>query len=430
MSRLAIVCPPDFSQVCQSYAEFKRKTGLTCDVVPFDSSQKQAELANAPFLSTYGISPARLSDPATCLKVELLRRYLAMGTRFVLLAGDANKLPVAWFEFVQSGKRFFYPTDLFYADLLKPGAPSPSSAFQTWDPDRDTVKGEFRSDQVAPIDFYPDLAIGRIPASSASELGVALQRLMNRPARPPRAILLRGNDPGGNTTWLDQIMTQAEGLLHERGYGVVAKLSIAADASPAAAQGVLDQFHAAIQGGAEYVFWFGHGGTGGWGEFGPYLLDFSTEVPKFNASPVVFSMSCNVGAYVGHVYDGPYLSGGAAVNPGATPGQVPPVPDALQPMDADFAPEEWLVKHSRGAATLIAGHSWGSLGSDFLGTQPLDFVRALPPLTGLPTTVGSAYNAMLVRYLAKYKQNLPNDATALNHLLRIHLFGDPTTPLF
>jgi hypothetical protein len=409
---------------------------MTYSVQPFNHSTTRQQLSNLPFLRQEGIDPSLLNDAAACLKVDLLRFYRGTNTRYVLLAGDVDKIPVPWFEFNQAGNRYFYPTDLYYADLFNV-LPMERGGFQTWDPDRDTVKGEFRANQISLIDFKPDLSVGRIPASNATELGNAFTRLMNRQARTPRCLVLRGNDPNslGTTQWLDQISNEAAKRLRARGY-TVTTMSLDSNATPSVEQSTLNQLYVNLTNGVDYIFWFGHGGSGSWGYFGPHDIQFSNIIPRTTGSPIIFSMSCNVGTFNRGVYDGTkYFSGGVLTNP-VTPGQTPSVPDSLQPspstIDADFAPEMWLVKQPGGASALIAGHSWGSLGSDYLSTQPIDFMRHLPiPNEELQSRyVGDAYNGMLFSYIELFKQRLPTDQGALNHLLRMNLFGDPTTPLF
>jgi hypothetical protein len=439
--RLLIVCPREFQAACGKYARFKRSMGISCLVHPIERCKER--LANSRFLEDHKIDPAYLDEPAACLKIDLFRYYQLTRTRYVLLAGDVDRIPVPWFEFMQGGKRYFYPADLYYADLHKtrPG-PELRPAFQTWDPDRDSVKGEFRADQIAAIDFFPDLAVGRIPASSVTELETAFARLMARQAPSNvRCLFLRGNAEG-NTPWLEQVSKHAADLLREPGYDVSLKsLSIAPDADSNTAQSTLDSVHSYLAQGVDYIFWFGHGGPNSWGGFGPHSFQFPEEVPKIKGSPIVFSMSCNVGQYTDSVYGTQYFSGGNLTTPiPSGSSTVPVVPDALQPppsaMEKDYGPEEWLVKHEHGATALIAGHSWGTFGGDFpgyLGTQPLDFISNLnTKMAHLPTPsyLGIAFNNMIIQYLRKYKQNLQSDGAALNHLLRIHLFGDPTTPLF
>ena len=446
MYRLVIVCPNEegFITECTKYADFKNTSGVVCSVLPFSHKTERLRLLNQEnrkFLQSEGINQSLLDDSAACLKVVLLQLYRTSGVRYVLLAGDIDKIPVPFSEFIQSGARYFYPTDLYYADLIKKrlaitrGKPD---IFQTWDPDGDSVKGEFNPEQISLIDFKPDLSVGRIPASSAAELRVAFQRLMDRTYRIPRCLLLRGNDGQNNTQWLEDIKNEAANLLTARGYSVTC-YSIDSTASESIEQNTLNQLYSSFEEGFEYIFWFGHGARDGWYYFGPNTsLWFSDIIKRTKGSPIIFSMSCSVGTYVNGVYDFiQYLSKGTMTSPSDDPNLMAPVPDSLQPkpsqMDADYAPEDWLVKNMQGATALIAGHSWGTLGRDELKTQPLDFIRSLPiPGEELQIEIlGDAYNRMLFSYLEQFKQKLATlDNVPLNHLLRIHLFGDPTTPLF
>jgi hypothetical protein len=442
---LLIVCPDEFQAVCERYARFKRSRGISCLVHPFEAQRERDRLRGSPFLTKLKIDPKYLNERAACLKISLATYALATGTRYVLLAGDVDRIPVPWFEFVQDGYRYFYPTDLYYADLFSARSPR-EVAWDSWDPDADLIKGEFRADEISAIDFFPDLAVGRIPASSAAEIEIAFKRIVRssaaaeamrrRHVRLPRFVFLRGNDPTHPdiTRWLEQVSAEASDKLTSRGYPVT-RFSIEPNASADAAAKILAEVRQTLhQGGVEYLFWFGHGSQWGWPYFGPYSLTFSDEIPNITGAPVVFSMSCAVGFFTGGVRGTSYFSNGTLVSASATSNLPPaPVPDSLQPqpsgLEVDVAAEEWLVKHAAGATALIAGHSWGTLGSDYLRLQPFDFIDALVSMQR-EAPLGIIYNWMARRYVQRYKDRLKNDMAALNHLLRMHLFGDPSAPLF
>jgi hypothetical protein len=434
---LIIVCPPAFRRECERYALFKRANGINCQVVAFDHAEaRQKELASS-FISTVGIDKRHLDDPASCLKVVLTKYFVLHHARYVLLAGDTDVLPMAWFEFQQGGNRYFYPSDLYFADLFNHRPAHPGlRKWQCWDPDADGVKGEFRASELSGIDFVPDLAVGRIPASTEGELQTAFARLTGRHVRPPRIILIRGNEEKGRLTeWLDGVMREAAQLLDRFGYPT-ARFAIPDRAPKSEADAVLSALRQELRGGAEYIFWFGHGAANGWAAFGPHFFSFPTEVPNVVGSPVVFSMSCEVGTYSAGVYGGgSYFSGGRLV-PAPQWGTPAPTPDSLQPvpssLNQDYAAEEWLVRHGAGASALIAGHSWLSLGSPEGRRQPLDFIQHLfGPQDRLVRTVGECFQNTLVTYIQHYRDTLKraDDGRALNHLLRLHLFGDPTTPM-
>lgn len=434
MKTLLIICPPEFSELCENYANFKRKMGITCQAVNFSENDAMKAFAALTALSLkVDVDPAKLaSEPCSMLKLIIAMHYLSYDTRYVLLAGDIDKIPVPFYKV----DPYFYPTDLYYADLfsLKPGQ---DKTFETWDKDRDYIKGGITTDQISPINFYPDVAVGRIPASSTSELSNALTRLMNRKAQTPKCLVLRGNDPKypASTEWLENVATDAYDRLKKLGYEVC-KLSIEPNADKNTSDNILKELKDRLSKGVDYIFWFGHGGRNCWGYFGPHTINFPNEVPNISGSPVVFSMSCDVGTYVDGVMEAgaKYYSGGILTSPklvGST--LVAPVPDSLQPppstLEHDFGPEQWLVKSSKGASCLIAGHSWASMNTSQMETQPLDFIDSLKGSRNL-TLIGNAYNNMMIKYLQRYRKDLSTDLSLLNHLLRMNLFGDPTTPIF
>ncbi|MFO0646205.1 MAG: hypothetical protein U0326_08195 [Polyangiales bacterium] len=82
-------------------------------------------------------------------------------------------------------------------------------------------------------------------------------------------------------------------------------------------------------------------------------------------------------------------------------------------------------------SALAAGHSWGTLGSDFLSEPPLHFVEDIATRDVAETApfVGNAYVHLQRRYVSAHRAALSTDGSARNHLLRMHLFGDPTAPL-
>lgn len=432
--KLLIVCPPEFASACREYATFKAATGVSCEVQVFDlNSIPLAQPASdwAAIAALYKVDTSSLNEPAARLKAGLLHWYVSRHVRHVLLVGDADRMPVPWFEFEQSGMRYFYPTDLYYADLFKTRSAQPT--FEHWDPDHDGIKGEFRSDQIAAIDFAPDLAVGRIPASTLDELRRYFVRLTRQRSQSPRLLFLHGNDASSGDWIASRAHEAAQFIKQRRPWYDVTELSVPSGANLTTANAAVQTLRQKLQQGCDYVFWYGHGGTDRWGSFGPRDLVFAEEIPHVTRAPMVFSVSCEVGAYVKGVGEGPYLSGGVLV-PAATATAPVRTPDAVQRLpasDADFAPEAWTVKYTSGASALLAGHSWGSLGTDYLSAPPMHLLEYLAArdLADTAPFVGNAYAYMQRRFVATYRATLATDGPALNHLLRMHLFGDPTAPL-
>ncbi len=77
--------------------------------------------------------------------------YSNWGTTHVLLGGDVDVIPCRLAYVYRYGRTQNIPCDLYYADLDG-----------DWDRDGDGVFGELEDS----VDLYPDIAIGRVPASS------------------------------------------------------------------------------------------------------------------------------------------------------------------------------------------------------------------------------------------------------------------------
>ncbi len=105
---LLIVCPKAFRSCCERYAGLKRNEGIKCEVVEFDHPEVRDRYLKSPrLLDSLGVDKRLLDEPASCLKVLIGEYFVYRQTRYVLLAGDVDCIPVPWFEFEQSGQRYF-----------------------------------------------------------------------------------------------------------------------------------------------------------------------------------------------------------------------------------------------------------------------------------------------------------------------------------
>jgi len=99
------------------------------------------------------------------------------GITYVLLVGggiqDYEKIPVrsAW---VASGNyERYFPSDLYYADVL-----SVNGTFPTWDNDSDGKYAEHPKDNDA-VDLYPDVYLGRLPCNSTEDVTVVVSKILS-----------------------------------------------------------------------------------------------------------------------------------------------------------------------------------------------------------------------------------------------------------
>lgn len=146
-----VITSSDLAASFQPLADWKTKKGIKSCVVVIDS-----------ILTNY---PGK--DGAEKLRNFLIQAYYK-GTVWVLLGGDEHVVPI----------RYAYPTntttvpsnasqqicDLYFSDVDG-----------EWDLDNDGVWGEPQSDRP---DVYPDLFVGRVPASDAAEVNAFVDKLL------------------------------------------------------------------------------------------------------------------------------------------------------------------------------------------------------------------------------------------------------------
>lgn len=141
---LVILAHEDLVDALEPLAAWKNTRGLPTRLVP---------LAEALTAGDGGDPPARIRSWLRGMRDT-------EGTRYVLLAGDTNLLPVRVVnqEMYNEAEDFYIhddlATDLYYADLDG-----------DWDGDGDGVLAELEDG----LDLLPELAVGRVPARTPSE---------------------------------------------------------------------------------------------------------------------------------------------------------------------------------------------------------------------------------------------------------------------
>ena len=94
--------------------------------------------------------------------------YLNQGLGWVILGGDVSEVPTRRGYAFTSGKTYgskdYLQCDYYYSDLDG-----------SWNADGDEYWGEYKDDQ---IDMYPDVFVGRLPASSLSDIKVLVRKIL------------------------------------------------------------------------------------------------------------------------------------------------------------------------------------------------------------------------------------------------------------
>ncbi len=189
---LVILAHEDLLEALEPLATWKNARGLPTRLVPLNEALTAGAGAD---------QPARIRSWLRSMRDTA-------GTRYVLLAGDTNLLPVRVVnqEMYNEAEDFYIhddlATDLYYADLDG-----------DWDGDGDGVLAELEDG----LDLLPDLAVGRVPARTATEAKRWVDKVLAYEREPAadyqhKALLLGewageiGGIPFCSTTALDGVI--------------------------------------------------------------------------------------------------------------------------------------------------------------------------------------------------------------------------------
>ena len=175
---ILIITPEEFYDEALRLKEFKDRTGRPTAIASLERSVYPS--------FSYGDGP------------EKIKRYIALvesiyHIKYVILIGDADKLPVRFrvTDRTESSKLptdgevvdaigAYYASDIYYADLYKE-----DGSFEDWDYNRNGYYAEFHAEyytndpiNVDRIDMVPDIAVGRIPASTVGELRTYIDKVI------------------------------------------------------------------------------------------------------------------------------------------------------------------------------------------------------------------------------------------------------------
>ncbi len=162
---LLIIAPGEFEPALDPLVAHKNATGITTTLVTLESIYGDARFVGV--------------DEPEQIKQTIAYYEGHYGIQYAMLAGDVDKLPVRWVTSRRSNHpeevEYYFPSDLYYADLYDSGG-----AFNTWDYDGDgyfgehVVSGNCAADPYSVnldhADLHPDVAVGRVPASTAAEM--------------------------------------------------------------------------------------------------------------------------------------------------------------------------------------------------------------------------------------------------------------------
>jgi len=428
---LLIIAPRAFMEPLKPYVRFKQ-AALRTELVSLQDVLLQSEGA----------------DDAERLKRYVFDRWKNNKARYALLVGDADIMPVRSMVLDRNTdpafNYAFYPSDLYYSDLAKT-----DGSFESWNARCDDfhaqyfgeVRGEHhKSDPINfdQIDYLPDIAVGRWPASTVGEVetlvakSIAYEKSLHVDAETRRAVaaLIACGGWIENRGLMDRIASACEtnfGI--EKRYFADAKRNDSTP-PPDAAQ-VVELMNA----GARIILHSGHGTDDSWHD----SLHRSHISQLANAAhlPIVFSAGCSTARFASLGPYEPYLDMHGAEHAGTNNGEVfdsPPPPPAVYQTGAfnhTGLGEQLLRAGPNGAVAYIGCNT----GSQPCGMTLMEgFARAIGN-ADQDVRLGDAWTAAIAHYYNA--ENLatiePTEswypASIFFQGMKFMLFGDPSLPL-
>lgn len=296
---LLIIAHEDFLAELEPLAEWKARTGFQVELLTW-------QYFNNSFSGW---------DEAVRIRKGIQLRHQTGRADYVMLVGDCEMFP-ARYQFTDrlqndssdvDGYGCYFPCDLYYADLI-----GPAGTYYDWDPDANHIYGEFHGEYFTsdPINFegldlIPDLAIGRVPASTTLEVRNYVEKILLYEGGQlgswfNSVLYIIPNSPDDD---LDEIylttkedinataLTKDEGFNPIRLYnasinGLAASLT---DGAPTEANII-----ARLNTGVGFVNFGGHGNDQAWGNCF-YTTSISSPTLTSTRWPVVVSVGCGTG---------------------------------------------------------------------------------------------------------------------------------------
>ncbi len=274
------------------------------------------------------------ADDAEKLKRYLYDRWKKDQIGYVLLAGDAEVIPIRYSAVNNGGGPgdggwSFMPTDLYYADLAKR-----DGSFEDWNARKDGFHGGYHGElmgfdgkgpiNVDAIDYVPEVAVGRWPVHDR----VHLQTIAAKTIRYENHILADDRPAARRTAFVNgagledvrQQMTtwagQVEKVTRTRPVRLLYKDEGRDDKTPPPDEAGVEKV---LNGGVGMIFHVGHGSETSWD--GCLDLARLRTIRDAELPPVMFSVGCTTGRYAPGAPGAPYRDASGKIHIGLDAGE-------------------------------------------------------------------------------------------------------------
>jgi hypothetical protein len=430
-ARFMIITSDALAQPLQLLVLHKNATGMP------------TEMHTVSEIRTYYFPGAR--DDAEAVK-RMIERGATNGVKYFMLAGDGSHVPVRY-RYVQNPNPIgssYNPSDLYYANLYRGHKADGShlvgpGAFEDWDLNGNGLfDEELWSDGTAAthnpdgVDGYPDVAVGRVPAATATEMSIFVNKVIQyelaawTPAASRAGFFIDRNYAGAPdfATQIANALPSPDAVKDYFGLSYQSMETVPWPFARGTPQNILDETSL-----AGLMFYVGHGWDRGWlydSSFPASLVDGLTNTTNY---PIVFAAGCNTGEFATWLcaiaHDG---------CPGVAPASGPP---SYSPGHTSLA-SDWLFYANRAGAIAYVGEVWTA--EDVWGAKLAEYMaREYEKRVGLQILGDIWRNAQISYWKAPPSITLPDGRiqAGIDNVLgapRIFLgfstfFGDPSLRL-
>jgi hypothetical protein len=302
-------------------------------------------------------------------------------TKYVMLAGDIDKFPTRYRWWGLPNQEYWAVSDLYYADLYKQG----TETFDNWDVNGNGLFGEieFSPDGTINndnIDFLPDVAVGRIPASTVAEITAYVNKVITYElgTLPSSSWFKKVGLYTGD--WLTDANTVKDGIgsnMAADGF-TLTKRYTTFSTPPQPPAGVPGTVISDFNSGVGFANYLGHGNSGAWAfnySNGAFSLTSTSLSALNNANhlPIVFAAACDTGMFARMTRFDPYkdvngvghrgTNNGETLNPGPYPHVNLPKPAPIQDGQVTWDSQTRRFDMECIAETFIFGNPIGSTGA-------------------------------------------------------------------
>jgi hypothetical protein len=282
-SSLVIITPAEFSEQLQPLVDHKNSVGVSTSLVTLEE--------------IYGSYFGR--DQAEQIKYFIRYAIENWNTTYVLLVGDMKKLPIRavyaswWEEELLS--------DLYYADIY-----DASGEFCSWDSNHNNRFGEIDHDgnDLDGVDLYADVHLGRLACADATEVSTVVDKIITYEEETYNQIWFKRLVCAGGDTF--PVSLGGSPFVYE---GEITNVKVG-QTMPDFDQTYLwtskynlnpITFNQAINKGAGFVSYSGHGFEHGWGTYRPnavtrspimYYTPYLTGLKNGYKLPIIFFDAC------------------------------------------------------------------------------------------------------------------------------------------